>query len=275
MVSSARNRGRQRRLIVLAGIAASLVLFGALWAFAVNARKPARPSSSSAAPAPIAPALEPSEVAPDREPVAVPVAPPPSDEIPADAPERASAPSAGLALGHVSDERGLAIAHVTIEAWRAQDFGAMSHRDARGPKPAATSATDGAGGFSFRLAPDTYVFTYGDAHFPLPDVEPQQVGAVAVDLAVTLPDLGSLELTVHDEKGSAAPDVIVSGSGREAGQLALRTDASGVARARHLPPGAYSLFADAPELGRGSLGFELQPHTQARIEIVLRPRPTR
>jgi hypothetical protein len=132
-----------------------------------------------------------------------------------------------------------------------------------------TARTDPAGRYEFpRVLDGEYTLWVGSPEAPL--LPPLELAFQAPALAVPLrelPPLGELEIEVVDDTLAPVPDVAVRGFGAARGRIEARTDATGRALARHLPPGEYRIEAlDA--LGRkGKLYAQVVAGERASIAM--------
>jgi len=146
---------------------------------------------------------------------------------------------AGFIAGQVLDEAGAAVEE--LEVWLE-------------PRPGSErvkSLTDHLGGFCFESVRDgEYVLYLGPPSSPL--LAPQQLVFRAPSLTLSaqvIPVLGRLELVVVDEFGSPVQDAELRGSGNAGGLVNARSDPSGRALVRFLPPGRYRVHARHEDFG--------------------------
>lgn len=87
---------------------------------------------------------------------------------------------------------------------------------------------------------------------------------------VVLPPMGRIEIDVRDAWGAPVPDLALEAQSDSRVRLELRSDLLGTARSAYVPAGLWRAFADAGELGRGNVAFEVGVDEPVRAELRLR-----
>ena len=254
-----------------------LVGGGAMWAL-TRSGDGARASVPHAT-APAADAAEPSElgeIAPQRTDVARSVPEAEAPAIAVEAPRVDEAPRRGLVLGRFVDQNERPVAGVPVQVWIAAEYGVREPLPGKlePPVPVGESSSDAIGAWSFELAYGDYVLSYGDGRFQVSELGVWKVDSAQRSFDVALPALASIEITVRRDDNAVAPAVAVTAWRDGAGDVRLQTDAWGIARAAHLPPGEYRWCAIDPVLGRADVAFVLEGGKETRVEMILRRRST-
>lgn len=166
--------------------------------------------------------------------------------------------------GQVRDARGAPVVGLGVVLESASDGARREQR------------TDGAGSYLFQDVLDgTYRLTFGSPDNPLHGPLELVVQAPRLTVPpVRLPELGSVEVTVTDERGVLIAGARVRGFGRgnTGGLIEGETDSAGRVRADLLAPGSYRIYATLPEVGRGFADVDLQPGATATVTIEIAPR---
>ena len=134
-----------------------------------------------------------------------------------------------------------------------------------------TALTDPAGAYLFEGVLDgEYRLFAGVPESPLAPARELAFTAPSLTMPdIELPVLGQLELLVLEPGDLPAPDLHVTGYGKQGGRIDVTTDEHGEAVARFLPAGWFTVLAHHGDGGRTRVRVELEPGQSRSVVIVL------
>jgi len=140
----------------------------------------------------------------------------------------------------------------------------------------STVTTDAAGAFVFRRVQDgEYELRFGRPDSPLLPVEKFTFRAPSLRFPTrTLPETGTLKLTVADLSLRPQPRARISGSSTGGSAVDVFADHMGRATSRHVLPGHYVLDVTSEEGLEGHATFDLAAGQELELQILVRERGT-